>query len=295
MAMLSSIDVARRVCLLLLVCCISAVSSGNPFSSNVVALTAKNWKQDIEESPHAVFVNMCREGCGYCQRLAPEWEKLAAAVKGTAKVAYWDTEQGGRRPSLLGEIKGTPTIRLYVPKPKQGNSNHKKVVLDYNYERMAKDMKQFLDQNMPNFVEPIRGNLTSFVDKADRHGLPKVLLFTSKARTSSLTKYLSTEFRRRLLLAEIYPTAKNKALMEAYGVEEGKLPTLLVLRGEGEDRIRYNGDGFTRHKLHSFLSTYALKTPVVPKKKKPKQEVNEEEVKVEPKQEVNEEKVKVEL
>lgn len=37
------------------------VEAGNPFSSNVVALTPKNWKQ-LEESPHAWFVNVCRQG-----------------------------------------------------------------------------------------------------------------------------------------------------------------------------------------------------------------------------------------
>ena len=36
--------------------------AGNPFSSNVIALTAKNWKKEVEESPHAVFVNICRQG-----------------------------------------------------------------------------------------------------------------------------------------------------------------------------------------------------------------------------------------
>lgn len=36
--------------------------AANPFSSNVVALTAKNWRQEVEESPHAVFVNICRQG-----------------------------------------------------------------------------------------------------------------------------------------------------------------------------------------------------------------------------------------
>ena len=283
MSPLSSMGISRRVCqlLFLLVWCVATVSGGNPFSSNVIALTAKNWKEEVEESPHAVFVNMCRQGCGYCQLLTPEWEKLAAAVKGTAKIAFWDTEQGGRRPSLLGEIKGTPTIRLYVPKPKQGITNHQKVVLDYNYERKAKDMKQFLDQNMPNFAEPIRGNLTSFVDKANRHGLPQVLLFTSKARTSSLTKYLSTEFRRRLLLAEIYPTAKNKALMAAFDVDEANLPVLLVVRGDGEEPIRYDGNSFTKHRLYSFLSTYALESAVAPKKKEPKQEAKDDRVKVE--------------
>lgn len=39
-----------------------AVQASNPFSSNVVALTAKNWKEEVEDSPHAVFVNICRQG-----------------------------------------------------------------------------------------------------------------------------------------------------------------------------------------------------------------------------------------
>ena len=36
--------------------------AANPFSSNVVALTDKNWKKEVLESPHAVFVNICRQG-----------------------------------------------------------------------------------------------------------------------------------------------------------------------------------------------------------------------------------------
>ena len=128
------------------------------------------------------------------------------------KIAYWDTEQQGRRPPLLGEIKGTPTIRLYVPKKKQGDSNAKKVVLDYNYERKAVAMKKFVDENMPDFIEKVSGDsgLEKFQEKAKRNGLPQVLLFTSKAKTLPLTKYLSTEFRRRLLLGEIHPTKPNK-------------------------------------------------------------------------------------
>lgn len=38
------------------------VFAANPFSSNVVALTPKNWRQEVEDSPHAVFVNICRVG-----------------------------------------------------------------------------------------------------------------------------------------------------------------------------------------------------------------------------------------
>lgn len=194
------------------------------------------------------------------------------------KIAYFDTQQQGGLPSGFGEnIKGTPTIRLYKPKRNQGDSNKQKVVMDYNMERKAKDMKQFLDYNMPNYLEKVSGSLDKFEDKADRNGLPKVILFTSKAKTASLTKYLSTEFRRRLLIAEVYPTKPNKALMDKYGVTD--LPALIVIpptseEGEKREPIRYDGgsDGYTKNKLHSFLSKHALKTKVPVKKKEKKEE-----------------------
>ena len=147
-------------------------------------------------------------------------------------------------------------------------------------ERKAKDMKQFLDYNMPSYIEQVSGSssLEKFLDKADRNGLPKAMLFTSKAKTASMTKYLSTEFRRRLLIAEVYPTKPNKALMDEYGVTD--LPALIVIppTNEGEVQqeqpIRYEGgsDGFTKNKLQNFLSKHALKTKVPIKKKEKKQE-----------------------
>lgn len=201
-------------------------------------------------------------------------------MKGTVKIAYWDTEQAGARPPLLGEIKGTPTIRLYKPKKKQGNSDRKKVVVDYNYERKAKDMKKFADTQMPNFIEKVDGpkDMSAFEEKAKRHGLPMALVFTSKPNTSPLTKYLSTEFRRRLLLTEIKPTKPNKEIIEKYGVTD--FPALVIVPPNDEKGIGpilYDGDGFTRHRLHSFLSKHALKDKVLPKKKEaPKEEQNDD-------------------
>jgi hypothetical protein len=197
------------------------------------------------------------------------------------KIAYWDTEQQGRPPALLGEIKGTPTIRLFVPKKKQGGGGvNKKVVLDYNYERKAKDMKAFVDENMPSVIERVAGvsSLEKFQEKAGKHGLPQVLLFTSKAKTLPISKYLSTEFRRRLLLAEIHPTKPNKDVMDKYGITE--LPALIVIP-PGGDPIRYEGDGFTKNKLQVFLSKHALKEKVFPAKKKQEEEEEEQNIKVE--------------
>ena len=191
---------------------------------------------------------------------------------------------------MLGEIRGTPTIRLFLPVTKQQDqSNKKKRVLDYNYERKAVDMKRFLDQNMPSFVERVTAeSIDKFAAKAARHGLPQVLLFTSKAKTSPLTKYLSTEFRRRLLLGQVYPTKPNQQLLQQYGIAADQLPALLVIPPAADDNndddddneeivvepIRYQGSDYTRGKLFYFLSQHALKEPVFPAKKK-KQEKEE--------------------
>jgi len=273
--------------------------ASNPFSSNVIALTHRNWRREVEESPHAVFVNICRVGWGYCQQLTPEWEKLAGATKGMVKIAYWDTEQNGPRPPMLGEFQGTPTIRLFKPKKKQKpGSSKEKITMEYQYERKAKDMKKYLDQQMPEFAEKVvngQKDMDTFEAKAAKYGLPKAILFTSKSDTMPLTKYLSTEFRRKLLFAEVKPTKKNKEIMEKYGVTD--LPALFVVSNGStineemtsdssneEEIVRYDGDSFSKIKLESFLSKYALKK-IVEKKK------NEEEEKPQEKPS----KVKVEL
>lgn len=171
-------------------------------------------------------------------------------------------------------MKGTPTIRLFKPKTKQGNSNSKKVVMDYNQERKAKEMKKFVEYAMPSFVEHVKDEkgLVAFEEKAARNGLPRALLFTSKGGAPKpLTKFLSAEFRRRLLLGQVEPSKPNQAAADRYGVTD--LPALVVVLpdeegGEGEV-VRYDGKSFARAKLQMFLSTHALKQQVEVKKKAP--------------------------
>ena len=47
--------------------------------------------------------------------LNPEWEKLAAKTKNVVKVAYWDTTSSGPTPRIVGQIQGTPTIKIFTP------------------------------------------------------------------------------------------------------------------------------------------------------------------------------------
>jgi len=191
---------------------------------------------------------------------------LAGAVKGQVKIAYWDTEQRGSPPRLLGEIQGTPTIRFFKPKKQQKTkgSNAQKSVTDYNQERKAKDMRTFLEYYMPSYVERISfpEDMTKAVAKADKYGVPKAILFPSKPKTSSVVKYLSTEFRRRLLLIEVVPTKKNEGTMKEYGLTTEQLPALVIVKEGSGERVVYDAKDFSRRKLERFLSEHAKKEPV---------------------------------
>jgi hypothetical protein len=168
-------------------------------------------------------------------------------------------------PPLLGEIKGTPTIRLFKPKKKQSKkgSHAEKTVMDYNNERDLKTMRGFVEDNMPSHVERISfaSDFEKQKEKSTKYGLPMAILFTSKAKTSAVTKWLSTEFRRRLLLVQVPPTKTNQALLKEYGLTTEDLPALIVVTPNGE-QVRYSGEGFARRHLEGFLKEHALKEPV---------------------------------
>lgn len=76
-------------------------------------------------------------------------------MKGTVKIAYWDTEQGANPPRLIGQIKGTPTIKFIYPNDKKNkaNTNKKKIVVDYQGARELKPMMDYAESKMPSYVE----------------------------------------------------------------------------------------------------------------------------------------------
>jgi len=180
-------------------------------------------------------------------------------MKKTVKIAYWDTEQGANPPKLIGQIKGTPTVKFIIPSKKnKKNSNTKKKVLDYSGAREYKPMKEFAESSMPSYVENINGqkSLDAFLAKADKYGLPRALVFSKKARSATI-KGLSTEFRRKLLIGEIAGTSNNKAILDKYNIKD--MPKVLVLKDDGEPILLEKKS--TYNALNFFFSKHALKKP----------------------------------
>lgn len=200
-------------------------------------------------------------------------------------IAYWDTGGGSRPPRLLGEYSGTPTIRLFSPKrkPRTPGSTSEKTVMDYQHgERTSSDIRKFLEQKLPNYVEPVsngRKDYDRLHAKAASFGLPLVVVFTTKAKakTSTTLKWLSAEYRRKVLLVEVPPTEKNKGLREElFGTAEGEgdaQPALYVVPTKPSEAesvsetkfVHYQGGkpDFTRRKLDDFVKQHALSEAVL--------------------------------
>lgn len=199
------------------------------------------------------------------------------------KIAYWDTEKSGNVPPVLGEIKGTPTIKLLRPKRK-AKTNKQKDVVDYNMERKADDMKSFALDLMPSFVERINGpaDFEKFKNKATKFGLPMMLFFSEDRRITNEMKWLSVEFRKRVLIAQI-PFAKkeNKEIFFQYGVRGNALIAVPPSGTDGDEEgmqqqeIIFDGK-WSLHRLQSFFKEHALEHEVKPKPAEEKVKEEEE-------------------
>ena len=92
---------------------------------------------------------------------------------------------------------------------------------DYDQAREVKDLVRFATSRMPNFVEKVASTkeLAAVQAKAAEWGLPVALVFSKSSGTSSTLKALSTEYRRRLIIAEHKASATSE-VAKKFGVTQ---------------------------------------------------------------------------
>lgn len=194
--------------------------------------------------------------------LTPKWEELAGKLKNTVKVAYVDTE-AGPTPSSVGQIKGTPTIKAFVPR--RTSARNEKQVVDYDQAREVQDLIRFATSRMPNFVETVADDaaLTALEVKAAEWRLPLVLAFSNKVgQTSTTLKALSAEYRRRVLLGELR-MQKHAMAVARHSVRS--FPTLVCIGVHQEEVARFEKKEASYRRLDTFISKCALRKPVLKK------------------------------
>ena len=226
--------------------------------SPVLQLGSKDFDSNINRSNHTSIVEFYAPWCGHCQSLKPAFEKAAKSLSGLAKVAAVNCDEDANKP-LCGSmgVQGFPTLKIVRPGKKAG----KPLVEDYQGARSAKAIVDAVIDKIPNHVARPKGN--EIESWATKEG-PRAILFSDKGLVSALLKALAIDFLGTVDIAQV--RNKEKEAVEKYGIT--KFPTLILLPGDGQDAIKYDGE-IKKESMVTFLSQAAAPNPdPAPKKAK---------------------------
>lgn len=215
-------------------------------SDDVVVLTSSNFKNQVLQGNSNLpwLVEFYAPWCGHCKSLQPEYKKLAKKLKNIVNIGAVDADNASNR-GLAGkyQIKGFPTLKVFYPDGK---------VVDYQGGRTASAMASFMTALLSSKVELIRTKNEAVFLEGEQY---KVLLFTTKEKTTTLFKSLSQRFAGRLKFGEV--SSADNDLVVKYEVSE--FPSLFVLK-ESSEPIKYAG-AMKPGDIIKFLEQYASPAP----------------------------------
>ena len=113
----------------------SLISAGFYDSSPVQKLDSSNFRSLVIDSQSLWFIEFYAPWCGHCQRLTPEWEKLARSFSGIVNIGAVDMTVDGQIGAPYG-IQGFPTLKFF--------GDDKSAPTDYAGSRSASDMISFI-------------------------------------------------------------------------------------------------------------------------------------------------------
>ncbi|CEP12011.1 hypothetical protein [Parasitella parasitica] len=232
---------------------------------DVTELTPHNFGPAILDTDQLVAVEFYAPWCGHCQKLAPEWKKVATNLKGLVNIGAIDCDvETNKGLCAMYEIKGFPTIKVFSPELRKDKRTGQmtKIPTDYQGPRDAKSMVDYFLSSQPSNVQFVKWNekdvkskksitLDNFL-QTKNDTLPKALLFTNKATTTPLYKALSVDFKDRMLVGEVKQSERN--IVAEYGIES--FPTLLVISPK-HGIVTFDGK-LNRDNLKTFMEKHAL-------------------------------------
>lgn len=219
------------------------------YSSNspVLQLTSKNFAEKILKSNHASVVEFYAPWCGHCKNLKPAYEKAAENMNGLAQVAAIDCDDdANKRTCSEYGIQGFPTIKVFKP-----GKNGKPSIQDYQGQRTAKGIVDFLVEQIPNHVTRVNSKtVDGFLN--EKNETAKAILFTTKGVATPLYKALAVDFLGSVTFAQVRD--KETEVLKLFGVE--KVPTFLVLPGGTAEGVVYDGE-MKKEAMLKFVGKFA--------------------------------------
>ncbi|CDS81948.1 related to MPD1-Disulfide isomerase related protein [Sporisorium scitamineum] len=244
--------------LVLLAALLLGTSEAALFSKNskVTIVDSTNFKREVLDIEKPTMVAFTAPWCGHCQKLVPDYTRVAAQLDGVVKMASIDCDDDKNKPTC-GKygIQGFPTLKLFPP-------TKKRLPKDYQGPRSAKDIAAYMVDALPMGAKKLKAEeLQEYVENDP--STPKVILFSKKPTSSPLYKSLSLDFRKSLSFAFLRGDQRpvQAAARVHLGVEvsDDKLPYLIVVpsRADGEEldksSIKVYTGALKYHELNAWI------------------------------------------
>lgn len=221
--------------LALIALCLFSTTNAALFAKNskVTILDSSNFKREVLDIEKPTMVAFTAPWCGHCQKLVPDYSKVAAQLDGVVKMASIDCDDDKNKPTC-GKygIQGFPTLKLFPP-------TKKRLPKDYQGPRSAKDIAAYMVDALPMGAKKLKAEeLQEYADKDAE--TPKVILFSKKPTSSPLYKSLALDFRKSLSFAFLRgdqrPVQAAARIHLGVDVRDDQLPYLIVVpsRASGE-------------------------------------------------------------
>ncbi|GAC97892.1 hypothetical protein PHSY_005480 [Pseudozyma hubeiensis SY62] len=228
-------------------------------NSKVTILDSSNFKREVLDIEKPTMVAFTAPWCGHCQKLVPDYSKVAAQLDGVVKLASIDCDDDKNKPTC-GKygIQGFPTLKLFPP-------TKKRLPKDYQGPRSAKDIAAYMVDALPLGAKKLKAEeLQEFADEDAE--TPKVILFSKKPTSSPLYKSLALDFRRSVSFAFLRgdqrPVQAAARIHLGVDVNDDKLPYLIVVpsRADGEELDKSKVKGYTGALKYNELNAWIQKT-----------------------------------
>ncbi|WFC98308.1 protein disulfide-isomerase [Malassezia yamatoensis] len=215
--------------------------------SPVMKLTPANFDKEILRIEKPAMVAFTAPWCGHCQKLAPQYQRVASELDEVVKIAYMDCDDKVNQAICAKyNVKGFPTLKLFP-------ATKKRIPRDYNGDRSAQAITDYVVSALPaesvQRLEPSK--LQNFLDK--NTDSPKVLLVSPKSKSSPMYRSLALDFRGRVPFGYLY-AVKDEAFGAVNEVLNVKLdlqhvPALYMAKGPRSDLKLHKYRGSMKYKL----------------------------------------------
>jgi protein disulfide-isomerase A6 len=222
------------------------------FDSDIIVtdLSKENFAQRIFTTPELWLVQFYKtHDCDQCKRFVNEYTAVADNIGGIVNIAAVDCEEQVELCSVF-KLNTFPMLLLFPsnpePIPDRPNQYIKNPTV-YQGAGTAGAINHWVIKNLPDEVTVISDDTLDVFLSSD---LPKVLLFSEKAKPANLFKSLSLTFKNTLSFGMVKNTEANT--VQKYNIN--KFPSIIVITSDSVSR--YDGP-ISKNELKEFIMPFA--------------------------------------